>query len=133
MPLGQYGLYHYHDLVASFEVEQLVVIDQVADRGDTLALLRDGKRYGFLTFGWGSCPGCDALQLVDDDRVGATKLRDELWSQVHWENDAESMASYLHERDWKGIFLDKQLVSDFLRAARRVLPQPVSRQPGPGL
>jgi hypothetical protein len=56
--------------------------------------------------------------LVDDDAVKATKLRHELWSQVHWEDDAESMARYLRERDWKGMFLDEQLVSDFLVAAR---------------
>lgn len=41
------------------------IIIQVNDgdyQEDSYILLEDDGRYGYLSFGWGSCSGCDALQ-----------------------------------------------------------------------
>lgn len=52
-------------------------------QGDTFAVIRDGSRYGFLKFGWGSCSGCDALQACHGMDDIATLAR-ELYDGIVW-------------------------------------------------
>lgn len=92
----------YDELIDSFEVERLVEVSSDDYQGDTLLLLRRGEEFGFLTFGWGSCSGCDALQACDS-AAEATELRDELWAKVEWKSRDE-MRTYLAEKDWAGQF-----------------------------
>lgn len=107
----------YDKLIESFEVENLLQVDDDSYQGDTRNLFRDGSRYGLLTFGWGSCPGCDALSDCDtDDEV--RELRDELWSQIHWEDSAADTATYIATKDWT---LDYGHDKEFLVQARNIL------------
>lgn len=110
---GEYPYWDYDELIASMEVESLVEVSDDDYQGDTRLLLRDGSRYGLLTFGWGSCSGCDALQ--DCRTIGeATQLRDELWSQVHWEPDAASMAAYFKAKDWAATYMNGPMTEAFV-------------------
>lgn len=91
--------YSYGQLLESFEVEVLHRVDDDDYQGDTRVLLRDGDRYGILTFGWGSCSGCDALEACRDYEE-VTELRDGLWNRVHWEPSREAMLEYVNDKDW---------------------------------
>lgn len=97
----EYGYYSgsYSTLINSFEVEVLLEVSDGDYQGDTRYLLRDGDRYGFLVFGWGSCSGCDALQACDNIEE-AQELRDQLWRGVRWEDSREALAKYFNEKDW---------------------------------
>lgn len=45
----------------------LFKLDEGSYSGDTRLIYTDSNsRYGILTFGWGSCSGCDALQSCED-------------------------------------------------------------------
>lgn len=90
----------YQPLLESFEYEIVIQVDEAGYQGDSFVLFRNGVQYGILTFGWGSCSGCDALQgcssLAD---VG--NLRDSIHSGIQWGNPQETL-HYLKTHDWEG-------------------------------
>lgn len=108
-----YPDYGYDELIASFEYEVLGQLDTGSYQGDTQVLLRDGDRYGYLLFGWGSCSGCDAM--ADCRNVAqATELRDELVAGITWFDTAAELLSFLENRDW-----DLQWLGD---EGRKIVP-----------
>ena len=109
----------YGELVESMEYEVLAQADDDDYQGDSLYLLRDGQRYGVLTFGWGSCSGCDALQACST-MTEATELRDELHQSITW-GSQEEIAGYLDVHDWAGDFIGDGLVREFLKVAKPAL------------
>lgn len=97
--MGTYGP-SYSDLVESFAT---IVIQEDDDdyQGDSRLLVTDETgRYGLLTFGWGSCSGCDALQAAEGDETEVYKLRDDLARSVHWEDNAADLVAYINAKDW---------------------------------
>lgn len=90
----------YEDLVESFEVETLLMKDIGDYQGDYYFLLRDGDRYGYFIFGYGSCSGCDYLQSCYGDIGEITSYRDELWNSIAWKSRAE-MYEYFLAKDEK--------------------------------
>src|SRR5690606_31726593 len=80
----------YDPLIKSMPGEIVVQVDQQGYQGDTWVLLRDGERWGYLEFGWGSCSGCDALQ-ASGSWEDVAKLRNELEADIHWEPSREAM------------------------------------------
>lgn len=90
----------YDDMVKDWGYEVLVWVEDNDYQGDTHALLRDGERYGYLTFGWGSCSGCDALQACDS-QAQYDELNQDLKNRIHWEADRDAMKDYFINRDWE--------------------------------
>ncbi len=125
---SRYG-YTYDDLITSMEVEVLIEVSDDDYQGDTRALVKDGNRYGVLTFGWGSCSGCDALQAAwgyrDEDDPEAirqiTELRDQMWGEIHWEPDATSILRYLREKDWSLEYMDGEETRRFVAESTKAL------------
>lgn len=91
--------YSYNELLDTFGLERVIQVDDGDYQGDTRVLFRDGERYGYLNFGWGSCSGCDALQACSNHEE-ATKLRDGLFNSIVWKPDALAMLRYFVNRDW---------------------------------
>jgi hypothetical protein len=109
----------YWDLIESFEVT--VLLEQEEDgeayEGDTRVLLTDGTRWGMLTFGWGSCSGCDALAGCGTN-AEVTQLRDELWNAIIWRDSPGDLATYIRDKDWT---LDFSYSATFNEAALSIL------------
>lgn len=85
----------------------VIKVDDQGYQGDSRILFEERRangesRFGFLTFGWGSCSGCDALQGcrsykdIDD-------LRDKLASDIKWLLHSE-MLTFFKTHDWQGDF-----------------------------
>lgn len=98
--------YGYEGLIDSFDVD--ILLDEHDDdyQGDSFYLLRDAEnRIGFLSFGWGSCSGCDAYDSASDDvRYGVNPsalvdLRDELWNDVSWFSSLDDLRDYFNKND----------------------------------
>jgi len=70
-------------------------------QGDYHVLLRGpGGDFGYISIGFGSCAGCDALQGCDSaEDVG--RLAEGVQLGIHWEVDAAAMRKFLLERDWE--------------------------------
>lgn len=117
-PTDDYSYYSYSDLIESMEVEVLARHDDDDYQGDSRLLVRDGIRYGLLTYGWGSCSGCDALEGAGSNLADVTELRDQMWRQIHWEDSAYAMLAYVDGKDWT---LDYSHSPEFLDAVRLVL------------
>lgn len=113
--------WNYNDLIDSMEVEVLVEVDENSYEGSSWLIIKDGERYGYLCYGWGSCSGCDALQACASIK-DATDLRDELWNSVHWENSAGELLSYFVATDWslKWEYHASEF-KEFLEAAKATL------------
>jgi hypothetical protein len=90
----------YNELVHTFPASILLDVSDDDYQGETRLLIRDENRFGYLRFGWGSCSGCDALQAADGSIAELTELRDQLAREVHWEDDAYSLAHWMAYRDW---------------------------------
>lgn len=112
----------YHDLVESIGVEVLLSVDESDYQGDSWYLLKDGRRYGFLTFGWGSCSGCDAFEAARYNAAELTKVRDSLESGIHWESSKAALRKYLEQKDWAvEWFASKSEFAQFRSKAAEVL------------
>lgn len=81
----------------------LVQVDDNDYQGDSRVLYRDGQRFGWLQFGWGSCSGCDALQACDSF-AEIEKLMEELCSQVRWFDSAAECLKFFNEHDWESDY-----------------------------
>lgn len=74
-------------------------------QGDTFAIIyeKENDRYGTLTFGWGSCSGCDALQgcstIEDLDQLASA-----LYSSIVWYPNKEQLTTWMLYHDWEGDF-----------------------------
>lgn len=99
-----YGI-GYGELIESMEVDVLVEAEQDDYQGDSFLLVRKGEQYGFMTYGWGSCSGCDAAQAVSS-KAEATELRDDLYKGIRWFPYLTAALRWLatadHELDWYG-------------------------------
>lgn len=115
-----YPPYGYDELLASMEFEVLGQTEHGDYQGDTQALVRDGDRYGYLLFGWGSCSGCDALQ--DCSSVAeATELRDSIAEGIHWFDSAADLRKYLGDRDWALQWLGEEMGAAIVALAQKAL------------
>ena len=102
----------YSVIINALDAEILVQVDGAGyDDNDydgyTHLLVREGARadgrIGIITFGWGHCPGCDALigcNSSPNPHAEVTKLRDEIWDSAHWENGLPEMLEYLTGKNW---------------------------------
>lgn len=93
----------YQPLLNSFEYNILVQVDENDYQGDSWLLLHDGKRYGYLQFGWGSCSGCDALQGCSN-LAEVAELRDSLHEAIQWFDSAKDALLFFVSHDWKGDY-----------------------------
>lgn len=90
------GDFSYEELIESFGVETLLTAELGDYSGDYLTILRDNLgRFGFLSFGYGSCSGCDSLQSCESLEEVVT-LRDQLWEDTHW-GTASELKVYLDD------------------------------------
>ena len=109
----------YGGLVGTLGVEILLQESDHDYQGDSMMLLQDGSRYGYLSFGWGSCSGCDALQACDS-LADYEALRDGLEGSIKWFGSLPEVVGYLRGKDWTLEFLNEELVGRFLaRLPRR--------------
>jgi hypothetical protein len=90
----------YEELVDGWGYE-VVTFDTIGSyEGDHFVVLRDGERYGWVVFGYGSCSGCDELEAAapwneDGDWTEVVKLSDELRAKVEWHDLAAALADRL--------------------------------------
>lgn len=96
-------------------------VDQDDYQGDSWVLFRDGDRFGYLQFGWGSCSGCDALQSCSNYYEIET-LRDSLVTQIRWGTRGETVA-YLRAIDPEVSWAPAEL-SSFVTLAISAMEEP---------
>ena len=95
----------YEPLLNSLGCSILVKYDQDNYQGDSWILYRDENRnlLGYLSFGWGSCPGCYALQICtsyDDLR----KLQQRLYDDIIWFDSLDEAENYFDESKRSGDY-----------------------------
>lgn len=92
----------YGDIMGKFGT----VVDSESDndyQGDTFAIIEREGEFGWLTFGWGSCSGCDSLEAADTHEE-MDALVESLWNGIVWHPSREALREWLSSRDWKGQF-----------------------------
>lgn len=104
----------YRDVVETFGE---VLIEEVYGdySGDSLFLIRESseyERYGVLTFGWGSCSGCDALESCSSQEE-VNNLQDDLERGIKWFYSISDVKEYLTNGGLKGSYLNADLVLNF--------------------
>jgi hypothetical protein len=112
----------YDEIIESFGAEIVVDVTDDNYQGYSRYMLRDGDRFGFLIVGWGSCSGCDALQACDTHEE-LQELVDQLERDIHWEDSAADMLTYVNSKDWeteRGGYKREQ-TERFIDAAREAL------------
>ena len=73
--------------------------DEQDYQGDSFLIYEKDDKYGYLTFGWGSCSGCDALQACNTiDEV--QELMDKLYSDIKWFDSLDALKEYFEKIDW---------------------------------
>lgn len=73
--------------------------DEQDYQGDSFLIYEKDDKYGYLTFGWGSCSGCDALQACNTiDEV--QELMDKLYSDIKWFDSLDALKEYFEKTDW---------------------------------
>ena len=98
-----FGIPDYYQLVESFGVEIIASTSEGSYDGDYFFILKRGNEYGYLTFGYGSCSGCDSLQACTSE-AEVLELRDALFNSIEWSDGKESFVKWLRDRDWASQF-----------------------------
>lgn len=117
----------YDLLLRSIGYPVLLQADESCYQGSTFVLFSGHLgEVGFLSFGWGSCSGCDALQGCES-WADIENLRHELVRDIVWKPGVLSMARWLNdgtvqELKWtwtsdafvklRGAFMDLPLARD---------------------
>lgn len=78
--------------------EILVQVDDNDYQGDSFLIYRNNSQYGLLTFGWGSCSGCDALQACDNINE-VQELMNSLYDSITWFNSLQELKDYISNDD----------------------------------
>ena len=104
----------YDRLLKSFNYNILIQVDDKDYQGDSRLLFHDKEkdRYGFLTFGWGSCSGCDALEACNSLQ-DVELLRTQLANSISWFDTAMGAYLYALEKDWDLTFTSQPETSQF--------------------
>jgi len=97
------GAYDYTPLLNSFGYDIIIRVDVKDYQGDSYLLFKNGKKLGYLIFGWGSCSGCDALQACKSYKA-IEELREKLHNSIKWFNNAKDMLDYFQNKDWEDEF-----------------------------
>jgi hypothetical protein len=124
LEMGEYNYYEgsYSGLVESANLE--ILVDESDDdyQGDSMYLVRDKDtgQFGFITFGWGSCSGCDALQACDTVK-DLEELRDSLVDGVAW-NTLKAVTGEIQAKDWSTLSdgQDQARMADTARGRPRI-------------
>lgn len=77
-------------------------VEEDGYQGSSWLIYEDNGRYGYLTFGWGSCSGCDAL-LACFTLEEVQELMDYLYASIQWFESLESLQTWFYNRDWEGV------------------------------
>lgn len=110
----KFGVWDYNPMLKEFG-DILIEIDEDDYQGDSFILYKNEDKYGFLTFGWGSCSGCDALQGCNNIEE-VQELMDSLYNSIQWFDDLKSVKSYFETKDWDLDWIGhKQEFKDFKR------------------
>ena len=108
----KFGVWDYNPMLKEFG-DILIEIDEDNYQGDSFILYKNEDKYGFLTFGWGSCSGCDALQGCNNIEE-VQELMDYLYNSIQWFDDLKSVKSYFETKDWDLDWIGhKQEFKDF--------------------
>ncbi len=122
-PMDSYGYLSvgdYRPLLQSMGYEIVVQVDESDYQGDSLVLFKDGDRYGYLSFGWGSCTGCDALQACGS-YADIEELRQKLHSDIRWYESAEELLTFIRVHDWEGDWTATYLTREFTMGVEKAL------------
>lgn len=90
--------YDYNPMLKEFG-EIIIHVDAGYYQGDSFLIYKDGDRYGYLSFGWGSCSGCDALQACQTTS-DVQQLMDRLYNSIKWFDSKVLLKEYFNTKDW---------------------------------
>lgn len=108
----------YRDIVETFG-EIIVETEWGSYQGDSIYLIRADDKYGVLTFGWGSCSGCDALEACDS-QSDVDSLRDDLERGIRWFDTLAEVTGYVEGESLKDSYLDAEMITSFVKSATTI-------------
>ena len=106
-----WGWYDYQPMLELFG-NVVIRCDEEGYQGDTIAVIKNGNRFGYVVFGWGSCSGCDALQAcytIQD----VFDLAKSMWESIAWYETSEELCKFVDSHDYAGSHLYSGLVKNF--------------------
>ena len=95
---NSWGWWDYQPMLNEFG-NILLQKDERDYQGDSFLIYEKDDKYGYLTFGWGSCSGCDALQGCNSISE-VQELVDRLYSSIEWFDSLDALKEYFEETDW---------------------------------
>lgn len=95
---NSWGWWDYQPMLNEFG-SIILQKDEQNYQGDSFLIYEKDGKYGYLTFGWGSCSGCDALQGCNSISE-VQELMDRLYSSIEWFDSLDALKEYFEETDW---------------------------------
>jgi hypothetical protein len=95
---NSWGWWDYQPMLNEFG-NIILQKDEQNYQGDSFLIYEKDDKYGYLTFGWGSCSGCDALQGCNSISE-VQELMDRLYSSIEWFDSLDALKEYFEETDW---------------------------------
>jgi hypothetical protein len=76
-------MYGYEDLIERDGINIVLYETVGSSEGDYLVLVKKGRKYGFVSIGYGSCSGCDAYEACYSD-ADFTELANDIIGEIRW-------------------------------------------------
>jgi hypothetical protein len=84
-------------------------------QGTSLLIIKNNEKYGFLSFGWGSCSGCDALKACETEQ-DVFQLATELKNSIRYFDSTDELKSFIKNHDWEtDLWVQEETKSDFIK------------------
>lgn len=109
----------YRDIVSTFG-EIVAETEWGSYQGDTLWMLKSAQGYGILTFGWGSCSGCDSLEACSS-QADIDSLQDDLERGLRWFPTLGEAVAFVEDGGLKDSYLDDEMIAAFVKASTTVV------------
>lgn len=108
--------YDYQPMLEEFG-NIILQCDEDNYQGDSYLVYEQNGKYGYLTFGWGSCSGCDALQAcLTIDEV--QELIDTLYHKIKWFDSLNELKDYFKTKNW--VLCYEWSIAEFREFLKRV-------------
>jgi hypothetical protein len=91
--------------LSALEAYVEIVLEESDDdyQGDTYAVVKKKlswrKEFGYLTFGWGSCSGCDAWDDADGDPAKESQVITGILEGTQWFETLDELKQYITSQE----------------------------------
>ncbi len=92
----------YQSLIEDRGIRILIEEENGDYQGDLLFFVKGGRKFGFVSVGYGSCSGCDAYEAACDDN-SLNELGDDIVGEIQWFDSLKQAKEFIANENERAL------------------------------